>query len=55
MPYYDYKCNECGKTFTRQHTFEEYDKGKPVKCPKCGTRKVQRLIGSVMAKTSKKS
>jgi putative FmdB family regulatory protein len=42
MPTYDYECNACG------HAFEEFQsiKAEPTKkCPKCGKRKVRRLIG----------
>ena len=55
MPDYDYKCTECRKRFTETQTFEEHDRGKRVKCPKCGSEKVERVIGTVFAKTSKKS
>ena len=55
MPDYDFKCAACRKTFTQSQTFEEHDQHKPVKCPKCGSEKVERVIGEVFAKTSKKS
>lgn len=45
MPTYEYKCPDCA------HEFEEFQTmtAKPVKvCPKCGKRKVKRLIGSGM-------
>ena len=54
VPYYDYRCGQCRSKFTVKQTFEEYGH-KKVKCPKCGTTKVERLIGEVTAKTSKKS
>ena len=54
MPDYDFKCTECRKRFTETQTFEEHDR-KRVKCPKCGSQKVERVIGAVFAKTSKKS
>jgi putative FmdB family regulatory protein len=54
MPYYDYKCSQCGKAFGVKQTFEEYGR-KRVKCPKCGSQKVERVVGTVMVKTSKKS
>ena len=54
MPYYDYKCKECGRKFTVKQTFEEHGRQR-VKCPKCGVRKAERVIGAVMAQTSKKS
>lgn len=55
MPDYEYKCDECRKRFTKKHTFEEYDRSTRVKCPKCGSQRVERVIGAVFAKTSKKS
>ena len=54
MPDYDFRCTECRKRFTETQTFEEHDH-KRVKCPKCGSQKVERVIGAVFAKTSKKS
>ena len=54
MPYYDYKCKQCGRKFAVKQTFEEHGSQR-VKCPKCSVRKVERVIGAVMAKTSKKS
>ena len=54
MPYYDYRCGQCRKEFTVKQTFEEHGH-KEVKCPKCGSQKVERVIGAVFAKTSKKS
>jgi len=54
MPYYDYRCSQCRRKFTVKQTFEEHGH-KRVKCPKCDTQKVERVIGTVFAKTSKKS
>jgi putative FmdB family regulatory protein len=54
MPDYDYRCTECRKRFTETQTFEQYDRRR-VKCPKCGSQKIERVIGAVFAKTSKKS
>jgi putative FmdB family regulatory protein len=54
MPYYDFKCTQCRRKFTLKQSFEEHGR-KRVKCPKCGTLKVERVIGAVFAKTSKKS
>jgi putative FmdB family regulatory protein len=55
MPYYDFQCAKCGSTFTQKRTFEEHDRGKRVKCPKCGSQQVRHVIGEVFAKTAKKS
>ncbi len=43
MPTYEYRCNACG------HKFEKFQQitAEPIrKCPRCGKRKVQRLIGA---------
>jgi putative FmdB family regulatory protein len=56
MPHYDFQCAECNKRFTERQTFEEHDRRKRVKCPKCGSRKTRRQVThSVFAQTSKKS
>ena len=55
MPYYDFRCEQCGKKFTEKQSFEEFDQHKRVKCPKCGSTKVRQQIQAVFAKTSKKS
>ena len=43
MPTYDYECPDCS------HAFEEFQSitAKPLrKCPRCGRRKLRRLIGA---------
>jgi putative FmdB family regulatory protein len=54
MPVYDYKCVDCKKKFTLTLTVSEHDKVK-VKCPKCGSKKVEQQMASFFAVTSKKS
>ena len=54
MPNYEFRCQKCKKTFAERLTFKEYDQHK-VKCRKCGSTKVQPVISSTFAKTSKKS
>jgi putative FmdB family regulatory protein len=51
MPYYDYECKACGKTFNFNHTFkenEEFDK----KCPECGEIKLEKYypLGTTFSK-----
>lgn len=42
MPTYDYRCEACGHTLAEFHGITEA----PLrKCPKCGKRKLVRLIG----------
>jgi putative FmdB family regulatory protein len=54
MPFYDYKCGGCKKTFSLILSIAEHDKGK-VKCPKCGSAKVRQQVTGFSVITSKKS
>jgi putative FmdB family regulatory protein len=55
MPNYEFRCRECRKRFTERLTFEKYDRRKNLKCPKCGSTKVERVIRPAFVKTAKKS
>ena len=54
MPMYDYKCLDCGKESLVVLTLKEHESSK-VKCPKCGSTKMQQLYSSFVAHTTKKS
>jgi len=54
MPVYDFKCEECKKRFSVTLSMADRDKDR-IKCPKCGSRKVEQQYESVFAVTSKKS
>ena len=54
MPTYQYRCEECEKTFERTETMAEHDVVKP-QCPKCGSRKVSIVPSRVYVVTSRKS
>lgn len=54
MPSYDYRCTECNRKFSLTMTVAEYEK-KKVKCPKCGSKKVEQRLATFYAVTSKKS
>ncbi len=54
MPTYDYRCPGCKKKFSLMLSIKEHDT-KKVKCPKCGSAKIDQLITSFMTKTSRKS
>jgi putative FmdB family regulatory protein len=54
MPVYEYKCGACRKKFSLKMTVSEMERGKP-KCPKCGSKKVEKLYAGFFAVTSKKS
>jgi putative FmdB family regulatory protein len=43
MPTYDYRCDACGHEFER---FQSITAPAVRRCPKCGRRKVRRLIGA---------
>jgi len=51
---YQYRCEECEKTFERTETMSEHEVAKP-QCPKCESRKVSVVPGCVYVVTSKKS
>ena len=43
MPTYEYECSACGHAFEALQTMTE---PKLTQCPKCGKKKLARLIGS---------
>lgn len=55
MAFYEYECTKCGHKFTVQQSFREHDEHPKVKCPECHSTKVEQLISSVYAHTSRKS
>ncbi len=54
VPHYEYLCSACSKKFSIALTLAEHEKGK-VKCPKCGSTKVEQQWAAFYATTSKKS
>lgn len=54
MPMYDYKCLDCGKESLVAMTLKEHESG-IVTCPACGSKKMEQLITSFIARTTKKS
>ncbi|MFW5947355.1 MAG: FmdB family zinc ribbon protein [Gemmatimonadota bacterium] len=54
MPRYEYRCLECDEVFECCEGMEEHETSQP-ECPKCGSRKVERVFSSFYAKTRKKS
>jgi putative FmdB family regulatory protein len=54
MPMYDYNCLDCGKESLVVLTLKEHESSK-VKCPKCGSTKMQQLYSPFVAHTTKKS
>lgn len=54
MPEYVYKCEACGKSFTKTMGILKHDTAK-IKCPKCKSAKVRQKITSFGVITKKKS
>lgn len=54
MPLYEYKCEDCKKTFSLVLSLKEHESG-TVKCPDCGSKKVTQLIMPFYAKTESKT
>ncbi len=52
MPTYDFKCKQCKKKFTVTTAISALAK---VKCPKCNTRRPDRVFETFVAVTRKKS
>ena len=55
MPAYEYVCKDCLKDFTIFLSLKEYDIKSEIKCPHCGSDKVQRKFTGFFVKTDKKS
>src|SRR5438094_10593393 len=53
MPHYDFFCHACQKTFSKILTIAEHGKEK-IKCPHCGSNKVEQRWAEFYAVTSKK-
>ena len=54
MPIYEYSCLECKMKFSEVKPISAYNP-KKVRCPKCGSKNVERRWTSVFVDTSKKS
>ena len=57
MPTYEFLCKKCNKVFDLTSSISEYEhkKKKGIKCPKCGSSKVDQQISTFHVNTSKKS
>jgi len=54
MPTYEYRCLDCRKRVSIYQSYEEYGRA-PVRCPKCGSANLQRLISRVRFARSEES
>ena len=50
MPIYEYRCKECGEKFEKLVRFSTSTS--EIECPKCGGRKVEKLISAFSARMS---
>jgi len=55
MPTYEYKCEDCKKTFFVYTTITEHEKNPNPPCEHCSSSKVKQQFSSVSVITSKKS
>lgn len=54
MPMYEYHCQSCSESFTVREAISKHREGKAT-CPKCQSRKVERVFSEFYAKTPRKS
>jgi putative FmdB family regulatory protein len=54
MPLYEYICSKCHKKFSEVLTIKEHDT-KKVRCPKCQSQEVEKIIEPFFAKTASKT
>jgi putative FmdB family regulatory protein len=55
MPAYEYECKDCLRDFIIFLSLKEYGEKPKIKCPHCGSDKVQRKFTGFFVKTDKKS
>lgn len=51
---YEYRCQACGKEFTRSEHMSEHTDAAP-RCPKCKSDRVHQVFRSFAVKTSSKT
>jgi putative FmdB family regulatory protein len=54
MPEYLYKCEACGKSFTKTMGILKHETAK-VACPKCSSKRIKQQVTAFAAITKKKS
>lgn len=53
MPIYAYRCQKCGRDFEIVESIGQHGQKKH-RCPACKSPRVERILGPVTAKTSRK-
>ncbi len=48
MPFYDYRCRECGQVFEVRATFKEKDEGLRPICPSCESKETEQVVSAPM-------
>ena len=54
MPHYDFYCEACKKEVSLTMSIGERERG-DFKCPGCGRKELQALMGTFFSKTSRKA
>ncbi len=54
MPTYEYRCDDCRRTFSVIQPISAHDP-RPPACPKCRSRRTARIFSPAYVKTVKKS
>jgi putative FmdB family regulatory protein len=54
MPSYDFRCKNCQKKVSLKLSVQEME-SRQYKCPKCGSKRLEKLLAGFFAQTSKKS
>ncbi len=54
MPHYEFYCEKCRKEVTMTLSISERERG-DCKCPECGSKHLQPLMGTFFSKTSRKA
>ena len=49
MPIYEYRCRDCGERFEELRSVRESESDEGLECPRCGERRVERLLSAFSA------
>ena len=54
MPVYDYRCQSCGRAFSRTEKIAEHERSS-VRCPACQSEQIDRVLSAPYPRTARKS